>query len=293
MTATIPAFAKINLSLEVVGRRADGYHELRTIFQTIDICDTLHFEITQSSAVELTCDAPTLETDERNLAVRAALALRRAAGIREGVKIHLEKRIPTGGGLGGGSSDAGATLLALRRLWRAEISDPDLQRMAAALGADVPFFLHGGTALGAGRGDNIETLPDAALPSLIVVNPGVAVPTARIFSELNISLTTQDATRILPAFPKAVDARRLPGNDLETAAFRLFPAVAAARAALLHAGATTAQMSGSGGSVFGFFENDAKCAEAFQSLVGAEWTAWKCRPVSRSQYREIFESLCS
>ncbi len=285
-TVSVPAFAKINLSLEVVGRRPDGYHELRTVFQTVSLADTLHFSRLETSDIRLECDRPELATDERNLVVRAARALQAAAGVTRGAAIRLEKRIPMEAGLGGGSSDAGATLLALRRLWNATVPDETLLGIAASLGADVPFFLYGGTALGTGRGDIIEPLPDVEVPVLLLVNPKVAVPTAPVFRSLNMPLTSPEPSRIFIAFPPEGDARTVFVNDLEVPVFRDFPVVGRVRETLVEAGATVARMSGSGSTVFGFFENAAAGATAENALAEHGWRVWSCRSVSRAEYAE-------
>jgi 4-diphosphocytidyl-2-C-methyl-D-erythritol kinase len=285
-SASVPAFAKINLSLEVVGRRPDGYHELRTVFQTVSLADTLTFEVLETDDIRLECNRPELATDERNLVVRAARALQAAAGVTRGVAIRLEKNIPMEAGLGGGSSDAGAALLALRRLWQAEIADDALLAIAASLGADVPFFLYGGTALGTGRGDVIEPLPDVEVPVLLLVNPNVAVPTAPVFRSLNMPLTSPEPSRIFTAFPPDGEGRSAFVNDLEVPVFRDFPVVGEVRETLAAHGATVARMSGSGSTVFGFFENAMAGADAEKALAERGWRVWSCRSVGRAEYAE-------
>lgn len=284
MPTVFPAFAKINLSLEVVGRRPDGYHELRTIFQTIDLHDLLEIEATATPDVRLTCDDPNLPCDERNLVVRAAQALQAAAQTRRGARIRLQKRIPTQAGLGGGSSDAAATLLALRRLWAVNVSDAELHRIAAGLGADVPFFLTGGTALGLGRGDVIHPLPDAVLPFIVLIHPNVSVPTGPVFRRLNADLTDAAAVRTLAASLSVGVNWRQAGNDLEAVVFEDFPAVREARDRLYVWGAQTARMSGSGGVVFGLFEDAATSETARRAGVDAGWSGWVCRSVGREAY---------
>src|SRR4051794_30813583 len=154
MAFELPSFAKINWTLRVLGKRDDGYHELYTVFQTVSLHDTLEFE--ESDEVTLTCDEGAVPTDERNLVLRAAAALRERSGCSTGARINLSKRIPAPGGLGGGSSNAAVALVGLRRLWGLRASDADLHQILASIGSDVPFFLHGGTAVGTGRGEIIE-----------------------------------------------------------------------------------------------------------------------------------------
>ena len=155
LSFTLPAYAKINWTLRVLGRRADGYHDLETIFQTITLCDRLSFTSRADSLVSLTSDDPALPVDERNLVVRAARALKERFRVEEGAAVHLEKRIPAEAGLGGGSSDAAVALLGLAHLWRIETSAEELSGIGARLGADVPFFFTGGTALGLGSGTTV------------------------------------------------------------------------------------------------------------------------------------------
>jgi len=286
MPVVFSSFAKINLSLEVIGRRPDGYHELRTVFQTIDLCDWLEIDITDEPAISLTCDEPTLACDERNLVVRAARGLQAATGVRQGARLHLRKRIPMQAGLGGGSSNAAVTLLALQRLWGVALPVAACQRAAAALGADVPFFLTGGTALGLGRGDDITPLPEVHLPVIVVVNPGLAIPTGLVFQRLNAGLTDAETVRKLAAcLPSRVDWLAT-GNDLEATVFDAFPLVREVRDRLFALGAQVARMSGSGSTVFGLF-GDAQAGEAArQACLNAGWQAWLVSSVSREVYAE-------
>ncbi len=284
MPTVFPAFAKINLSLEVIGRRPDGYHELRTVFQAIELHDLLTIEVADAPSIALTCDDPKLSCEDGNLVTRAARALQAAAGVARGARIHLQKRIPMQAGLGGGSSDAAVTLLALRRLWEVDIADAALRDLAAQLGADVPFFLFGGTALGLGRGDVIFPLPDARLPAVVVVSPGQSVPTGLVFRSLNAQLTDVAAIHTLEACsPNSADWLTT-GNDLETVVFRAFPPVLEARDKLLSLGASVARMSGSGSAVFGLFEEAAAGEMARQACLESGWRAWVSPPVSRAAY---------
>ena len=176
----VRAYAKINLDLRIVGRRPDGFHELRTIFQSIALHDTLVVRAVRG-VFGITCDMPGVPIDRTNLVWRAADALWKAAGRRgrvRGASIELKKRVPPQAGLGGGSSDAAATLLALNALWRLRLSHDDLHAVAATLGSDVPFFLVGGTALGLGRGEQLYALPDVTPSSIVLVQPPFGVSTA-------------------------------------------------------------------------------------------------------------------
>ncbi|MBC7796415.1 MAG: 4-(cytidine 5'-diphospho)-2-C-methyl-D-erythritol kinase, partial [Pyrinomonadaceae bacterium] len=193
---TVPAFAKINWDLRVLGRRDDGFHEICTIFQTVSLCDYLTFN--RADELTLTCDVSTVPVDESNLVLKAANALREKFQIKKGAKIHLEKRIPSPGGLGGGSSNAAIALLALSKLWEIEVSRDDLSSIGATIGADVPFFLYGGTAFGSGLGTRIETLPDVQKKLLLIVTPYENVSTAEAYKSLNAPrLTVETASSIL------------------------------------------------------------------------------------------------
>lgn len=196
---TTRAYAKINLTLEVLGRRDDGYHEIASILQTVSLYDTLTFE--EAEAISFDCDRPGLAARD-NLVVRAAHLLREAAGVSRGAAITLAKRIPVSAGLGGGSADAGATLLSLNRLWGLELSREDLLPIAARIGSDVPFFLYGGTARVSGRGERVEPLPSADLEWAVVLTPRIDVPgkTALMFSKIGpMSYTSGGLTRKLAA----------------------------------------------------------------------------------------------
>lgn len=247
MSLTLEAFAKVNRSLLVLGRRHDGFHELRTLFETIDLSDVLTFE--EAPELSLASSAGDLSVGEDNLVLRAARVLLAASGAERGARIHLEKRIPWGAGLGGGSADAAATLLGLRALWGLDTPDGVLHDLAAGLGSDVPFFLVGGRAVGEGRGERLTALPDPAGPEWIVLlSPPFGLPTPAVFARLG--LTPGQATTNLPGS----DSEPFPDrNDLEQAAESLRGELRILRSAISSAGATSARLSGSGSSVFGVF----------------------------------------
>jgi len=194
---TLNSCAKINWTLEVLGRRPDGYHELRTVFQTVDLADTLTFEPLQDGIV-IECDHPEVPTDERNLVWKAANLVQERAGIKSGVRIRIIKRIPTAAGLGGGSSNAAVTLLALLELWRLEIPWTELLVIGARIGADVPFFLLGGTGLGVGRGDEVYPLAGIDAPFMLLVNPGILIPTREVYANLPAELTNPETVVKMP-----------------------------------------------------------------------------------------------
>ncbi len=288
---SLPSYAKINLSLRVLGRRADGYHELQTIFQTITLRDRLTFRPLDSSRLELECEAPDVPADESNLVVRAARALRERFGVGRGARVRLEKLIPAGGGLGGGSSNAAVALMGLALLWKIETNRDELSELGATLGADVPFFFAGGTALGTGRGTEITPLRDAPRASLLIVAPRVKISTADAYKALNAPaltkgfapvnlLVSREEANFSASFPAALT------NDFEPAIFEQHGEVERARDALLVAGARASLLSGSGSSVFGIFDDDSEVERARARLKAEEgWRVFPCSTLSREEYR--------
>lgn len=287
---TLPAFAKINLGLRVLGRRPDGYHEIQTVFQTVTLHDRLTFESLPDGELELSCDAADVPTDDANLVCGAALALRERCGAEGGARLRLEKSIPAGGGLGGGSSDAAAALLGLTRLWKLGLKGGELAEIGARLGADVPFFLTGGTALGTGTGTEVVPLADAPERHLLIVSPGVTVSTAEAYKALNARALTKAERAVTLSVSRAESQirdslREGLRNDFEPAVFRLHPEIARARAALEGAGARSAALSGSGSSVFGLFESGAEAARAAEALrLESGWRVFRCATLSRAAY---------
>jgi 4-diphosphocytidyl-2-C-methyl-D-erythritol kinase len=268
----IRAFAKINLCLHVMGKRADGYHELRTIFQTISLHDTLDISITPgTSAVELglTSNDETLVGPD-NLVLRAIDAISREIGFKGSVSVHLEKKIPVARGLGGGSSDAAAALIGMMRLTDCEVPLPRLMEIAAGLGADVPFFLFGGRALAVNRGDEIYPLPNGPKRMVLVVSPrDIGVSTKDAYEWLSPELTRLSKPNRIWGFCALCWSRQGAGisNDFEGPVFSRYPRLGEIRDALLERGAADAALAGSGSAVFGIFRNPAqarRAARAFQ-----------------------------
>jgi 4-diphosphocytidyl-2-C-methyl-D-erythritol kinase len=286
----LPAFAKINLGLRVHGRRGDGYHEITTVFQTTTLHDRLTFESTSDGRLELVCSDPEIPTDESNLILRAANALRERFRVERGARIRLEKIIPAGGGLGGGSSDAAAALVAIAHLWKIETTKQDLCEIGARLGADVPFFLTGGTALGKGTGTDISPLEDAPKMDLVVVTPGAQVSTAEAYKALNSPALTKvggvvnlSVSRTEAEFSDS--HRGAVGNDFEAVVVGLEPEIGRALEALRVAGARRALLSGSGSSVFGVFESKGEAERARDSLKAERgWRVFACATLSRAEY---------
>src|SRR5260370_2639311 len=248
----IPAFAKVNLSLDILGKRPDDYHELRTVYQTISLHDDLIFRPYPGRRIHLEIRGnPALqrEAPERNLAYRAVDALRRECKIRSGLQILLEKRIPAGAGLGGGSSDAAAALIGLARLLGRKVPAAVLIEIAASLGSDVPFFLLGGRALGVGRGEEVYPLPDIPRRSLLVVSPsGISVPTADAYRWLALRLPKPPHPPTLWTFSALCWSLHRSGlsDDFERAVFRRIPRLAAIKREMLRRGAAQPALAASG-----------------------------------------------
>ena len=259
MALTVPAPAKLNLFLHVTGRRGDGYHTLESLFVALDYGDTLMLDRRDDGAIVRTRDLPGVAVED-DLAVRAARALQRETGTRYGVDIAVDKRIPQGGGLGGGSSDAATVLLALNRLWQLGLTREALMRIGLTLGADVPFFVFGAPAIARGVG---ERLTAVSLPPLwvCVLAPPVAVPTAAVFA-------APELTRATPSAKMDVFSEGYGRNDLQAVAVARFPDIATALARLA-ARSPTARMTGSGGCVFAWFASEAEASAALAAATNA------------------------
>ena len=285
------SFAKINLALAVLGRRQDGYHNIETVFQTIDLSDELYFS--PAAKISLTCEGLPNVSERNNIVWKAAAALARHTGERRGVAITLRKKIPSGAGLGGGSGDAGAVLLGLRRFWNLDISDADIYAIAAELGSDVPFFLMGGAALGKGRGEILSALPDFQQEHLVVIFPGVSVSTASAYRALNLGLTFVDSDPKIHLFLGYAKNGSLwrAGifNDFETAILPAYQKIAEAKSFLEKQGATATLLSGSGSSVFGFFPSEESARAASDAVIQANWRAFPAKTLTRDEYfRRMF-----
>lgn len=293
---TVPAFAKINLSLRVLGKRADGYHDLDTVFQTISLHDTIEIVATDNPEIELSCDDRRLAIDETNLVIRAAESLRTRFATRKGARIRLEKRIPVQAGLGGGSADAAATLLALAHLWKLNATRQDLVAVGSRLGADVPFFLFGGTAHGKGVGDKVTPLQDASEQFPLIIKPNANTRTRDAYEALDEgSLTTSNSKTILSSsqpteqFDNGFASLE---NDFEEVVFNLEPEIARAKAALMRSGAAAAALAGSGSAVFGIFDSEDAQRRAIQAIeLETGWRVFPCKTVGRDVYARAFGVL--
>jgi 4-diphosphocytidyl-2-C-methyl-D-erythritol kinase len=288
----IRAFAKINLTLRVLGSRPDGYHDVRTTLQTIALYDTLTLTARRGPLRLVTNDAD-CPADRRNLVWRAAVEIWRAAGRTGQVRdlhIDLVKRVPMQAGLGGGSSDAAAALRGLAALWRVEMSRDRLHAIAARLGADVPFFLEGGTALGVDRGETLFALPDASGQWAAVIVPGFGVTTQDAYGWWDAHKVGHVAQRSNVAQGFSPAAAIPPSewrNDLQAPVAGRHPEIARAVRSLARAGATYAAMSGSGSAVFGLFGVRAAAASAAGAASAGGARTFVTRTLSRSRYSAL------
>jgi 4-diphosphocytidyl-2-C-methyl-D-erythritol kinase len=254
----VPAFAKINLGLRILGKRPDGYHDVETLFLQIDLADRLFFEKTAEGRFALTCNNPDIPVDASNLCSRAYRLIAGAVKRQLGVRLHLEKNIPAGAGLGGGSSDAAITLIALNRLFELNLSNDTLYHLATQLGSDVAFFLSGGLCAGRGRGEILEPL--AGLPKfcILLITPPVVVSTAWAYQNYNkLGLTKTQKSRKLPSSNieqlTGQELAEICQNDLETVVFEKYEELAAIKMQLKNSGAFVSSMTGSGSAMFGLF----------------------------------------
>jgi len=281
------AAAKVNLTLEVLGKRADGYHEIATVMQAVDLSDRVILD--NADDLELRSGSAQVPTDASNLAWRAAAVLKEAAGTRAGVHIELDKRIPVAAGLGGGSTDAAGVLLGLNRLWRLNWPLERLDEVAATLGSDVPFFLRGGAALATGRGEKVESLRARSM-ALVLVNPRFPASTAEMYGRLTPAMYSDGAaTRTLVGFLGRSAARVAATlyNGMETAAAAVFPQIVQMRAALLAAGALGALMSGSGPTVFGVARSYEQARQIRARVARGSWECWAVRTLTGPAVRLV------
>jgi len=292
---SLSAFAKINLDLRILGIRSDGYHDLRTIFQTLALSDRVTVTARRGPLV-ITCDDPDVPTDRTNLVWKAASLLRRLGARKVGpprdLVIDLRKRIPSQAGLGGGSADAAATLLALNRLWKLDLDATTLARIGARLGADVPFFFVGGTSLGLGRGDDIYPLDELPVVHVVVLRPGFGVSTVDAYgwydSEIRRPRREPHSRLTPPGWPSWSESLR---NDLEPVVTKHHPAIGRLRQSLMDAGAVFAAMSGSGSAVFGLFERADAARRTAQDLARPGWAVVCTKTIDRREYARRLEVL--
>ena len=280
-----PAPAKLNLFLHVIGRRADGYHLLQSVFQLIDFADQLDFDVSADDAIVRVTDVPGVPP-ESDLIVRAARLLQNSARARglsvPGARIAIDKRLPMGGGLGGGSSDAATTLMVLNALWQTGFTRLELMELGVTLGADVPFFLLGQNAFVEGIGERLTPLTTPKI-WFVVIHPGVSVPTPVIFSAPDLTRDTK-AVKMLDFSDSPISFGR---NDLQVVAARAFPPVADALKWLSDFG--EARMTGSGACVFVAVETE-QLADQVLERVPDQWRGWKAKAMSTHPLAHLLKS---
>lgn len=282
----LSAPAKINLALEILGKREDSYHDIITVFQAVSLFDYIYMKKTPGE-IRLSIDTDVTASAESNLAYKAARLLKEKSGSDSGAEIFIEKIIPVGAGLGGGSSDAAATLKGLARLWKINHDDSIVRQIAQSLGADVPFFLEGGTAVGAGRGDKLEPIKTRQLQLLdvLLVCPDVQVSTRwayQAWDERKFKSDVQGIEKLMESIDSGdIDhiARHI-HNDFEKLILDEYPLIKKLKNSLLEFGAPGALLSGTGSSVFGIFDDDRKMKNAMQKLSNLA-RVFPVKPINR------------
>jgi len=272
--------AKINLCLHVLGRRADGYHDLAMAMQRVDLCDQVCIKLIDSPGVRVACDGLNLAADEENIAARAAQLILAEAGTAVGVEIEIEKKIPVSAGLGGGSSNAATVLSGLNQLLQFGLSRTRLMELGAGLGADVPFFLYDSPAWATGTGTKLEPLSPLPDVAYLLINPKIAVSTAWVYQSLRLTKGGELAN--LPRFSVLTrdDLCAALHNDLERVTLKRYPLIAEIKQLLLNRGAYGALMSGSGATVFGVFADFSAAQKVAQEIaVEHDWFCCPVRPL--------------
>jgi 4-diphosphocytidyl-2-C-methyl-D-erythritol kinase len=289
------SYAKINLGLQVVRKRGDGFHEIRTVFQTIELHDRLQIRLVSGRHIEFESDHTALHPID-NLVVKAISALNSSLRLKQGCRVQLEKRIPLGSGLGGGSSNAAAAILGMKKLLNLDIPTRQLFEMGGLLGSDVPFFFVGGTALGVGRGSEIYPLADHALNHILLVVPSAGVSTKLAYTRMRLPLTKQGGKSMIPVFCSAyvdsLNGNKFLENDFEKVVFRDFPGLKQIRRELLKLGALAAGLTGSGSALFGLFDSKSRMLKARNGVASDDFQFIETKTLQRQQYWNcLVESL--
>jgi 4-diphosphocytidyl-2-C-methyl-D-erythritol kinase len=264
---TLHAYAKINIGLHILGKRSDGFHNLETIFREIDLFDVIDLE--PHKLLEMTADSILVPVDESNLCLQAAMLLQKEQKIEDGVMIHLKKNIPIGAGLGGGSSDAAAVLRGLNRFWELKLTNEQLSDIGAQIGSDVPFFIEGGNAFAGGRGDVLEHFTMNIPFWIAVVTPMIYISTTWAYNHLVLQRdgkTTGLRTKIGKQISNPAKLASLVQNDFEQSVFKIYPEIGRIKDKLKEMGAVFSLLSGSGSSVFGFFDNEQRALDALSTF---------------------------
>ncbi len=292
-TIRLRAFAKVNAGLKILRRREDGYHEIRTIYQTIGLHDRLEMSVSKSAAgIHVECDNPAIPLGQGNLVHRTCEAWARARGWRGGIQVRIQKSIPLGSGLGGASTNAAATIMGLERLTGERLDVVARQKLGCSLGSDVPLFFLGGRVLGCGRGEEVYPLTDLAARACLVIFPGFSISTAEAYREASSRLTESGETSYSNSFgawPHFPQMSWGPAeNDFEQVAFARWPELAQLKRQLIRAGADVASLTGSGSAIYALFPSSRLMARA-QKLIPKGWLSFLTRTLVRAEYhRRIF-----
>ncbi|MGH9375800.1 MAG: 4-(cytidine 5'-diphospho)-2-C-methyl-D-erythritol kinase [Terriglobia bacterium] len=286
------AFAKINLGLKVLLPRPDGYHEIRTIYQTVAMHDRLDLAVTRRPGIILDCQYP-VPMGRDNLVYRACEVWRAARKFKGGIRVRLEKRIPAGSGLGGGSSDAAAAIMGLERLTGNRLDAQTRFRLAAGLGSDVPLFLLGGRVLGCGRGEEVYPLTDLPPRKCLVAHPGFSISTREAYQQLSLRLTSRKEGRKVDAFGVwswiSPDGWGPAENDFESVVFAKWPELGNLKSQFIRAGAETASLTGSGSAVYAVFDSARKLIRASKA-VPQDWVVFRTRTLRRRECQRLLFS---
>jgi len=260
---TVHAPAKINLALKILRKRADGYHDIKSILHKVSLYDTLSLKLSPLQGITVTADDPSIPTDSRNLAYRAADFLLKQQKITPGISIHIKKRIPAGAGLGGGSSNAAATLTGLNKLLRCNLTETELLSIGVEIGADVPFFIYDKpSALAEGIGEQLSPVTIQVPLWLVIVFPGFSISTKWAYENYRVLTNEGKNIRILRSFKQLNSVLHILINDLENVVTKQYPEIRKIKHTLIQAGACSSLMSGSGSSVFGIFPDEQQAQEA-------------------------------
>jgi 4-diphosphocytidyl-2-C-methyl-D-erythritol kinase len=283
--------AKVNLSLEIIRRRRDGYHEIETILQSIDLADELLVELTMDGVIQLSCSNPNIPIDDANLCHRAVVAMRRYAGESLGARVHIQKNIPPGSGLGGGSANAAGVIRAVEHAMRLKVPVKELESVAAGLGSDVPFMLHGGTMLGRGRGEKLARLESLRGGFFTIVKPPITISTSWAYGNFNFALTKhrprtnlKTVNAVLARFPGGTMSFR---NALEDVVCPTHPVVSGVLDELLSSQPCFASMTGSGSALYAIYDSEAKAVETAKRFSVRGFYSSVARPAKRAI--DIFE----
>jgi 4-diphosphocytidyl-2-C-methyl-D-erythritol kinase len=273
---TFRAYAKINLGLHVLEKRPDGYHNIETVFHRVNLFDEISFSF--SSTVTVVSSPSIVPGDERNICFKAAKLLQDHLRIETGVKISIQKNIPVGAGLGGGSSDAASVLLHLSQYWGKKSPKELLHSLALQLGSDVPYFLHRGSALAKGRGELLEYFPFDVPYTILLCNPGIHVSSGWAYQQVKTRHHSADLKKNVVEGMQNPTALSSLTNDFEPAVFRVHPAIGTIKETMLRSGAVVSLMSGSGSTVYGLFDDERRATDAATTLNAQHWRTFFTEP---------------